>query len=150
MKLYLDNCCYNRPFDDQTQNRIHLESEAVLAILKACEDGNIQILSSPVLTMEIDKYSNEDKREKVKALYSLANPDIPFTDEIKSRAEEIRSKSSVRLMDSLHVATAETGKVDAMLTTDDKLIKACARLNLDVKVVNPVTFLLEMAEGDEV
>lgn len=35
MKLYLVNCCYNRPFDDQTQDRIHLESEAVLAILKA-------------------------------------------------------------------------------------------------------------------
>jgi hypothetical protein len=23
MKLYLDNCCYNRPYDDQTQERIH-------------------------------------------------------------------------------------------------------------------------------
>lgn len=149
MKVYLDNCCYNRPFDDQTQDRIHLESEAVLAILKACENGSIQILSSSIVRMEIDKYSNEDKREKVRALYSLANPDIPFNDEIKIRAEELRSKSRIRLMDSLHVATAEAGKVDAMLTTDDKLIKACARLNLGVKVVNPVTFLLEMAEGDE-
>lgn len=27
MIIYLDNCCYNRPFDDQTQERIHLESE---------------------------------------------------------------------------------------------------------------------------
>ena len=149
MTLYLDNCCYNRPFDDQTQDRIHLESEAVLAILKACENGKIQIFSSPVVRMEIDKYSNEDKREKVRALYSLASPDIPFTDEIKTRAEELRGKSSIRLMDSLHVATAEAGNVDAMLTTDDKLIKSCARLNLGVKVVNPVTFLLEMAEGDE-
>ena len=52
-------------------------------------------------------------------------------------------------MDSLHIATAEAGKVDAMLTTDDKLIKACARLNLGVKVLNLVTFLLETAEGDE-
>lgn len=26
MTVYLDNCCYNRPFDDQTQERIHLES----------------------------------------------------------------------------------------------------------------------------
>ncbi len=99
--------------------------------------------------MEIDKYSNEDTREKFRALYSLANPDISFTDEIKTRAEELRAKSSIRLMDSLHVATAEAGKVDAMLTTDDKLIKFCARLNLNVKVMNPVTFLLEMAEGDE-
>ena len=87
MVLYLDNCCYNRPFDDQTQDRIHIESEAILAILKACENGIIKILSSPIVRIEIDKYSNEYKREKVLALYSLANPDIPFTEEIKKRAE---------------------------------------------------------------
>ncbi|MBR6295110.1 MAG: type II toxin-antitoxin system VapC family toxin [Treponema sp.] len=148
MTLYLDNCCYNRPFDDQTQDRIHIESEAILAVLKACENGMITILSSPIVRMEIDKFSNADKREKVLALYSLANPDIPFTEKIKKRAEEIRTKSSIRVMDSLHVATAEAGKADAMLTTDDKLIKACSKLVLDVKVVNPITFLLEMAKGD--
>ena len=34
MKIYLDVCCLNRPFDDQTQDLIHLESEAVVLILK--------------------------------------------------------------------------------------------------------------------
>lgn len=32
MKIYLDNCCFNRPFDDQSQIRIRLESEAKLKI----------------------------------------------------------------------------------------------------------------------
>ena len=32
MKIYLDNCCYNRPYDDQTYIRIHLETEAKLHI----------------------------------------------------------------------------------------------------------------------
>ena len=27
-KLYLDNCCYNRPFDDLTQEKINLESRS--------------------------------------------------------------------------------------------------------------------------
>ena len=99
--------------------------------------------------MEIDKFSDDEKREKVLALYSLENPDIPFTDEIRKRSEEIRLKSNIRLMDSLHVATAEAGKVDAMLTTDDKLINACAKFNLGIKVINPITFLLEMAKGEE-
>jgi len=31
MKYYFDNCCFNRPYDDQTQERIHLESESILA-----------------------------------------------------------------------------------------------------------------------
>jgi hypothetical protein len=30
LRIYLDACCLNRPFDDQTQERIRLESEAVL------------------------------------------------------------------------------------------------------------------------
>jgi hypothetical protein len=33
MKIYLDVCCLNRPFDDQTQDRIRLETEAVMLIL---------------------------------------------------------------------------------------------------------------------
>ncbi len=37
MKLvYLDTCCLNRPFDDQTQAHIHLEAEAVLLIMARC------------------------------------------------------------------------------------------------------------------
>ena len=28
MRVYLDNCCYNRPFDEQTQLKVRLETEA--------------------------------------------------------------------------------------------------------------------------
>ena len=27
VRVYLDNCCYNRPFDDQSQLRIKLEAK---------------------------------------------------------------------------------------------------------------------------
>lgn len=30
MRIYLDNCSYNRPYDDQSQLRISLESQAKL------------------------------------------------------------------------------------------------------------------------
>ena len=32
MRIYLDNCCYNRPYDDQSQMRVFLESQAKLHI----------------------------------------------------------------------------------------------------------------------
>jgi hypothetical protein len=32
IKVYLDNCCFNRPYDDQTQLRIELETKAKLYI----------------------------------------------------------------------------------------------------------------------
>lgn len=46
MKIYLDNCCYNRPFDDQTQERIHLESEAILTVLQRGQSGIYKIVGS--------------------------------------------------------------------------------------------------------
>ncbi|CAG1022686.1 Antitoxin YefM [Methylococcales bacterium] len=49
MKIYLDACCLNRPYDDQTQDRIHLESEAILTIFKHIEAGDWEwIVSSRV------------------------------------------------------------------------------------------------------
>ncbi len=52
MRIYLDLCCLNRPFDDQSQNRIQLESEAVLGVLGRIEEGTDQLVSSEVLEQE--------------------------------------------------------------------------------------------------
>lgn len=42
LQIYLDVCCLNRPFDDQRQDRVRLESEAILLILAHCEAGGWQ------------------------------------------------------------------------------------------------------------
>jgi hypothetical protein len=49
MKPYLDGCCLNRPFDDQSQPRVRLEAEAVLSILKMADDRESEILGSDIL-----------------------------------------------------------------------------------------------------
>ena len=72
MKLYLDNCCNNRPFDDQNQERIHLESAAVLSIIKRTRAGMDTILASPALNLEMTMISDLEKREKVEILYGIA------------------------------------------------------------------------------
>ena len=41
MLVYLDNSALNRPFDDQTQPRIWLETLAVSLILQMTEAGEI-------------------------------------------------------------------------------------------------------------
>jgi len=51
-RLYLDNCSFNRPFDDQSQIRIHLETEAKLAIQKKIMDGEFEIVWSYILDYE--------------------------------------------------------------------------------------------------
>lgn len=71
MIIYLDNCCYNRPFDDQTQERIHLESESILAILKCGQTGKYKIVGSNILQLEIEKMHDVLKKQRVKAMNPL-------------------------------------------------------------------------------
>ena len=55
MLVYLDTCSIQRPFDDQSQIRIALESEAVLRAIQLVEQGNLDLLSSETLLVETDR-----------------------------------------------------------------------------------------------
>ena len=143
MTIYLDNCCYNRPFDDQTQERIHLESEAILTILQRGQMGIYKIVGSRILELEMERMRDVAKRQRVKELYKVADTHICYTEEIKKRSQEIMKLSKIRTFDSLHIAAAEKAEADVMLTTDDKLEKMTEKLELKVKVMNPLKFAWE-------
>ena len=55
MRVYLDNCCYNRPYDDQSQLRISLETQAKLRIQEMIRKKQIELSSSYVLLYENSK-----------------------------------------------------------------------------------------------
>ena len=148
MRLYLDCCCYNRPFDDLSQNRIHDESEAVLSILRRSQTDGTVVLGSTILQMEIDEIRDAGKRSKVESLYQSAKAFVNFDDAIQLRAERMQQGAAVHTMDSLHLASAEAGQADVFLTTDDKLLRACRKLELSVRVMNPVAYLAEVIEHD--
>lgn len=63
MKIYLDNCCINRPLDDKSQLRIAVESEIVLNILFLVESEEIRLISSELLEFEANKNTNIFRRE---------------------------------------------------------------------------------------
>ena len=65
MRVYLDNCCYNRPYDDQSQLRISLESQAKLHVQGMIKDGEIQLASSYMLMYENSKNRSETKRRAI-------------------------------------------------------------------------------------
>lgn len=148
MRIYLDTCCYNRPYDDQSQDRIHDESEAILSILHRSISNHCEILGSDVLEWEIGRISDPHRRFKVAALYRAADTHVGYDDAIKKRAAEIQSQGAIRSLDSLHIASAEQGDAQIFLTTDDKLIRACRKLALPMKVLNPVSYLAEVIEHD--
>lgn len=144
MIVYLDNCCYNRPFDDRTNIKNYLEREAVLLVMQMAFDGNYQIIGSEVLEKEMSMISNREKRKNVEILYySMVNEIITISDSTINRAKDIMKESSIKAFDSLHLASAET-KADILLTTDIKFIKAANKLKLKIRVQNPISFLLEV------
>lgn len=144
MIIYLDNCCYNRPFDDQTQERIHLESEVVLTVLKMGQTKKVIIAGSEILELEMSRMQDENKKQKVLDLYRVVDMHVPYTETIKKRAADIMSASKICAFDSLHIASAEEANAEIFLTTDDKLEKMAKKLELKTRVVNPLKFALEV------
>ena len=68
MKLiYLDVCCLNRPFDSQSQERIKLESEAIILIFKHIETNDWQWVSSEVVDFEVEKIPNLERKYRIQS-----------------------------------------------------------------------------------
>lgn len=65
MRIYFDVCCLNRPYDDQNQDRIHMEAEAIITILKRIESSEWLLVNSGVVNYEINQTSDKERKDKV-------------------------------------------------------------------------------------
>lgn len=148
MKVYMDVCCLNRPYDDQTQDRVHLEAEAVLVILTRCRLGTLNLVGSKVVDYEVSKTSDEDRRKKVSGLCKVISEKVELDREVRYRAFELEGLG-FKAVDALHISCAERAKVDAFLTTDDKLLKKAfkEKERILVSILNPLKWLMNI--GDE-
>lgn len=142
MKLYLDVCCWNRPFDDQSQHRVRLEAEAVLSILEMAQAGEIEIVGSDIIDDELSEMSDCERREKIELLLELVSSQISLTSGIEQRALELREQN-ISPFDALHLAAAENARADYFLTTDDGLIRKARRAAPKVKIENPARWLIQ-------
>ena len=143
-RIYLDVCCLNRPFDNQEQDRLRLEAEAVLLILKHCEAGEWQWVTSAVVYHEVDAVPNRDRRYRLQEILKRAGRFVPLSEAMVERGEELKGMG-LKAYDALHVACAEQMHVDVFLTTDDRLCRVANRntRRLKVRVENPLTWLQE-------
>ena len=144
IKLYLDNCCYNRPFDDLEQEKINLEAIAIENILRKHINKDVEIYKSMAIDFEISKIKSNYKRRQVEDLYdAMELKEIAYSEKIKQRAMELR-KYNIKDMDSLHIAFAESENVDYFITTDRLLINASKRANIKIRIINPIEFIMEV------
>jgi len=149
MRIYLDVCCLNRPFDDRTQDSVRLEAEAILVILQNCEDEDWQLVNSEIIKFEISKTPNTIRKQKATKIMELAKEYITLEEKIILKAKNIEQQG-IKAIDALHLASAEEGKVDVFLSTDKELIKKVQKRKImKIKVENPVKWLVEVLENDK-
>ena len=65
MRVYLDNCMVNRPFDNQAQIRIRLESEAKLYLQDKIKNNVIELVWSYILKFENSQNLHNERRNAI-------------------------------------------------------------------------------------
>ncbi len=144
MRIYLDNSCFNRPFDDQKQLRIKLETEAKLDIQERIFQKEIELAWSYILDFENEANPFEQRRFAIRGWKNYALVDTDETKEIVERAEKFH-QLGIKSKDSLHLACAISMQCEYFLTTDDELIKKTSGIE-EIKVTDPISFIKEVTE----
>ncbi len=142
LSIYLDVCCLNRPFDDQSQPRIRLESEAILLILGRLALGEWSWIGSEAILREVDRTPDSERRHQVSTLVGAMGTIIEVNEAALARAGQL-TPLGFKALDALHVACAEIGSADVFLTTDDRLVRAAKRAGdqIRTRVDNPLSWL---------
>ena len=143
MDIYLDNCCLNRPFDDQSNPRVHLEAEAIKTITSLIEAGRWKLVTSTVLLFEINKTPNEKRRRNLHGINNMAHRCVETSPVIRERAKYFET-FGIKVFDSAHLACAENN-ADVLLTVDGGFLrKADTIKDLKIKTMNPLQWLEEV------
>lgn len=143
-RVYLDNCCFNRPYDNQDDIKIKIESLAKLFIQDAIKNKQIELIWSYILKFENDQNPYLDKQIAIQKWEELCVSNVVENDEILKNAESI-SSLGLKSLDALHIACAISGKCDYFLTTDRGILKKSGLIN-SIILINPIEFVSILEE----
>jgi len=146
MRIYLDNCCYNRPFDRQAQLLVRLETEAKLRIQSMMRSGQVEYAWSDILSQEVVNSPFLHRRENILEWRHGAVCTVEMTPEVVADADKLADRG-LHAADALHFASAAASECDYFITTDIRLARRVREYRL-TKVVNPMEFLLEVADDE--
>ena len=144
MRLYIDLSCFNRPFDDQGQERIRRETEAIFAILRRILEGNDILIWSWVLMFENARHPRPDRRDEIALWEGRAETVVAVSTPLQQRASQI-AQQGIPALDAAHLASAEAGQADVFLTCDDVVLRRAPRLGIGLRAINPVAYLNEVS-----
>lgn len=145
MRVYLDMCCYNRPYDDQSQIKVSLETQAKLHIQDLVQKKHLDLVSSYMLRYECGQNPYEMRRNTIMQFidtHTAAYVGLERRKEIEAIAEKIMD-TGVKFKDACHVASAVYASCEYFISTDKRLLKYKTD---QIKMVTPIEFITETEE----
>ena len=142
MKLYLDLCVYNRPFDYQGQERVALETWAFIYLLEQIEKGRHVLAYSEALVYENNKNTDVVRKVRIASYFEMAKEFIRLEETDFERAKDLRALGFTD-MDALHIASAEKGGIDFFITCDYRIVTLYKKEtpSIKVKIMNLLEFV---------
>lgn len=144
LDIYLDNCCFNRPFDDQSYLSIFLETYAKLAIQDLINEKEINLIWSFILDYENNANPDEIVKQEISGWRNKAHKFINLNSAILKAAQKLKD-SGFGNKDALHIASAVEVNTDYFITVDKGILKK-KNLIKNLKIVNPID-LITILEG---
>ena len=136
-------CCYNRPYDDQSQLKVSMETQSKLYIQTLIRAKKLDLIASYMLRYECSKNPFEMRRNTILDFITenaFAYVGDNHKEELEQTAAEIM-KTGIKFKDACHVASAIYAKCDYFISTDKRLLKYKTD---KVKMVTPIEFVTEM------
>ena len=140
-KIYLDNCCYNRPFDDLTLEKNRLEANAKLFIQSLTKYKSLTLIYSFMSLVEIEDNPFEDNKAYI--LNFIEETATAYVgkkrfDEIEQLANEVM-QTGIKKKDATHLSCAIIAGCDYFITTDKRVLKYKTD---KIRVINPIDFVM--------
>lgn len=147
MRIYLDNCCFNRPYDDKSSINIKLEAEAKLYIQELIKEGKIELIWSYMLEYENSLNPFLERKIVIYKWKAISSQIIIEDHEVIENISKLENMG-VKAQDAAHISSAIKAKCDYFITTDYKLNRLSGVIS-DINVINPIDFIRLLEEQNE-
>ena len=147
LNIYLDNCCFNRPFDDQSYLSIFLETYAKLAIQDLINEKEIGLIWSFILDYENNANPDEIVQQEIYDWRNKAYIKVDRSDTLIKAAQKIK-ESGFGNKDALHIASAIEAEADYFITVDKSILKKRNFIE-NIKIVDPIEFIAILEGRDD-
>lgn len=145
MRIYLDNCCYGRPFDDNSNETVKLESDANLYIRERIIHKELDLVTSFMIHYANEQKHDEHPKKEIENFFKTYRKlyiGVEFADTLTEIVQSIMT-AGIKRKDAYHIACSIFAECDYFITVDKRLLNFQSE---QIKIINPIEFVKILEE----